>query len=138
MKKFILAALVMVIEASAVGASADTGSRTNPSQKVTAFAAYSGFMDGATYRKLTEQQRLAYVTGVHDGFMLAPWIARSNHTMTGGIAACDERLRMTNALFVEIADKYVGDHPERWSEGANLLIFNALQSACKTIGISFD
>jgi hypothetical protein len=90
-----------------------------------------GFYTGNDFRQLSEPEKTVYLMGLWDGYMFAPAI--------GGKAINDQILHdcvpglMPHQLLA-IVNKYMNEHPERWGDSMNWIVFNALPSNCR-VGI---
>jgi Rap1a immunity proteins len=87
----------------------------------------NGFSDVTDYRKDAEWARGRYVVGVIDGLFVSTSLGASEKA-TRALKAC---LNGVNSIqLTAIVDKYVGDHPERWQYGTQLMVFEAMDKFC--------
>ena len=87
-----------------------------------------GFLKGNDFRRLSEPEKTAYLMGIWDGYMFAPAI--------GGRATNDQTLHdcipdLVPDQLLAIVTKYMDEHPERWGDSMNLMVFNALPANCR-------
>lgn len=87
----------------------------------------AGFYTGNMYRALPELHQRTYVAGVLDGFQASSLFLAST-------AANDKLFNCLKGKPVSqlhaIFEKYLAEHPERWDEYANALLYNALVDVC--------
>jgi len=102
---------------------------TPPSDTPRAFGEpfMGGFLKGNDFRTLSREERIAYVTGIWDGYMFAPAL--------GGKAASDQALfncvpGLTQGQLLAIVEKYMNDHPSDWGMSMNYIVFAALPKSC--------
>jgi hypothetical protein len=87
-----------------------------------------GFYRGNDFRKLSEPEKATYLIGMWDGYMFAPAI--------GGKSINDQTLHdcipdLESDQLLAIVNKYMNEHPERWGDPMNLIVFNALPANCR-------
>jgi hypothetical protein len=90
-----------------------------------------GFLRGNDFRTLSRVEKIAYVTGVWDGYMFAPAL--------GGKSISDQVLfdcipGLVQDQLLAIVEKYMNEHPEVWGQSMNWIVYSALPKSCR-IGI---
>jgi hypothetical protein len=88
-----------------------------------------GFLTGNDFRRFSEPEKTAYLMGIWDGYMFAPAI--------GGRAINDQTLHdcipgIESDQLLAIVNKYMDEHPERWGDPMNGIVFGALPANCRT------
>ena len=87
-----------------------------------------GCLTGNQFRKLTQPEKIAYVTGIWDGFMFSPAL--------GGQTATDQRLYdcvpgLMQEQLLAIVEQYMKEHPGRWGDPMNMIVYLALPASCR-------
>jgi hypothetical protein len=87
-----------------------------------------GFFKGNDYRTLPQPEKIAYLTGVWDGYMFSPAL--------GGRAKNDQVLfdclpNLVPDQLLAIVEKYMKEHPEKWGSSMNFIVFSALPKSCQ-------
>jgi hypothetical protein len=95
-------------------------------------------MTGNEYLRLSSVLQSEYVTGVVDGMLFAPVIARSNLQFTNKIESCFATMRPTRGQLKAIADHYLQANPAEWGLGMHGVVFQALRQACYQAGQPLD
>jgi hypothetical protein len=89
-----------------------------------------GFLGAESYLKLGSDAQSLYATGILDGMYLAPvFDAPNNDKHLAALQTCTKG--MTKSQIAAIAVKFGKANPEKWNEGANILIYQALWTACQ-------
>lgn len=91
----------------------------------------NGYMTGNAYRDLPYNSKAAYVMGVVDGLLLAPFLGAEERDVDR-IASCINGIR-SDQLHA-IVDAYLAAHPELWDDRMHALTLSALNEACKARG----
>ena len=86
-----------------------------------------GAYDGLTYRQLSEHARAFYVSGLWDGFLMAPAFG-GDEKLAKALHECF--VQITQEQLLAIVDKYLADHPERWQWDMHGLALAALDPVC--------
>ena len=90
-----------------------------------------GFLTGNQYRTESESRRESYVMGVTDGFLFsAVWGGPESRPLA--FKRCIEN--MNSAQTQAIVDKYMANHPERWHQYMQSLIYGAYIEFCPAMG----
>ncbi len=87
----------------------------------------AGFYTGQQYLDLSSSEREVYASGLFDGLMAAGWLGAKEKSVAQ-IHDCIPDL--TSHQFVAVLDKYVRDHPERWSVHMSVVATEALSKVC--------
>lgn len=95
---------------------------------------FTGYGDTHVYRTLNAESRLAYVTGVIDGFYAAPLMANADVPKTKRLSDCLIGNKVNNQQAMAIVDKYLENDPTTWSMPLNMNVLNALNAACNKLG----
>lgn len=93
---------------------------------------------GNEYRRFPDIWRLAYVSGMLDGWVGADvavsGLGGGNRVVDatfGHIARCITSKRMSRGQTQAIADKYIQDHPSEWHNEMSATVWSAMMEACK-------
>ena len=91
-----------------------------------------GFLKGNDYRLLSTTEKIAYLTGIWDGYMFSPAL--------GGKAKNDQVLfdclpNLVQNQLLAIVEKYMTEHPEEWGSSMNFIVFSALPKSCR-VGVN--
>jgi hypothetical protein len=87
------------------------------------------FYNGNDYRQLADVQKTAYVVGLFDGLVAAGLLGATD-VAPRRLATCfgDD---LPQAQLRAIVDKFLDEHPERWGEPMNLLLWASLPQQCR-------
>ena len=88
---------------------------------------HAGFITGNDYRNLSEERRRAYVMGVVDGMLLAPFFG-GDKSQAKWLEACVEGMR--DEQLQAVVAKYLADNPAEWNLYAHVLVYSALRESC--------
>lgn len=87
-----------------------------------------GFLKGNQFRRLSDAEKTAYLTGMWDGYMFAPAIGgKSKNDQI--LNDCIPNLQADQLL--AIVNKYMDEHPEHWGESMNWIVYSALPKSCR-------
>lgn len=89
-----------------------------------------GFLAGNSYLELPSDQRTLYIMGLVDGFYFAP-VLGAPRTAQSDLLWVEEcvQARMNNQISAMV-DKFLTDHPERWNEPMNKLLYETFVEMC--------
>lgn len=96
-----------------------------------------GFFTGNDYEAQSPAGRLAYLTGIMDGFLFAPMWSKNgylDHSATDKLDKCNHAVGMTNLQFVKVVDSYMEKHVSSWGAPMNGTAFLALTEFCRGVG----
>lgn len=88
---------------------------------------HNGFLRGTDYQSLPGERRRAYVMGVIDGMLLAPFFG-GDRSEAKWLENCVEG--MNEGQLESVVKKYLDENPAMWHHFAHGLIFSALQQEC--------
>ena len=82
----------------------------------------NAFMTGQGYLALSAHEQGTYIMG--------PLFGASEHTVLGLQSCLQER---NNIQIAAILSKYIQDRPERWHDGAHMLLYSRMLELCPGI-----
>jgi hypothetical protein len=85
------------------------------------------YVKAEKFLELPEYERLAYTTGLLDGFYSVAMFGASDETVDR-LNSCTKD--MDSKQVSAIVSKYVTDHPETWHLPLSVAAYNALNNAC--------
>jgi hypothetical protein len=97
-----------------------------------------GFFTGNNYEQLSQIEKVRYVTGVFDGLLSSPLMAKDSLPRAENLQRCELAAHITDIQIKAIVDKFLADNPERWGEDMGSLVFGAMLQACAKEGAPLD
>jgi hypothetical protein len=90
---------------------------------------HNGFLKAEEFLHMNVNRQRDYATGVVDGMLLAPLFgAPDNGQKIQSFGACIEG--MSDIQVAAIIEKFLRDHPERWNDPLNAVVFTAMTQGC--------
>lgn len=86
-----------------------------------------GFLTGNRFQSYPRGDRVVYVMGAIDGFLLSP-VFGAPKAETAWLEGCI--LGMQSGQALAIIEKWMGENPQRWHEPMHASVFAAMRQSC--------
>jgi hypothetical protein len=90
---------------------------------------HNGFLKAEDFLHLSAERQRSYAAGVVDGMLLAPLFgAPDSGQKIRSFGVCIEG--MSDIQVAAIIEKFLRDHPERWNDPLNAVVFSSMTEGC--------